>query len=464
MEELRKTQGNWRSLPLLLALFYIVLMTPLMGRKNGYTVDATPSFQLTRTILTTGEWFPPNLPVKQGYIYSVVYIPFYIMGDALSALFPGVDADWIHRKCLCWMNTVVTGLTVGILSLVIRRMKYSKTAQIAIPLLFGFSTMAFNYARYDYNKCLAGLGLLLAFYYAIRFVERGGMKFILACGAVLGFLAALRLELLIATPVLLWGILRSQESSRERYISGATFLIPCLLGIAWVLFYNYRYWGGEASGGYEEGFQANPMPGLIGFLFSPGKNLWVFNPVLLLLPLSLRTFREQQKALFPLWLGIVLTVFGLYCFWGNWWGGWGWGPRHLVPLLPLLILPLAVVVDSGNPSYRTLLAILALAGIGAQCLGAAVDFNDVIMALTRSQVTEPELIWNPVWNALLQHGILLGYRPFSLWDIGWIGLKNTLPGAVFWSMLILWTGTLTGLAWAAIRLHDVGDTPVKPMS
>ena len=31
-------------------------------------------------------------------------------------------------------------------------------------------------------------------------------------------------------------------------------------------------------------------------------------------------------------------------FWWIWWGGWGWGPRFLVPLLPFLILPLGVLL------------------------------------------------------------------------------------------------------------------------
>ena len=194
----------WRRnrLPILMAAFYIVLLTPLMGRKNGYTIDATPSFQLTKTIVATGDFFPPNLRVKQGYIYSIAYAPFYIIGDAVTSIIPNVDADWARRKCMCWMNTVITALTLSVLSLTVRRLGHSRRAQLFVPILYGCSTMAFNYARYDYNKCLAALLLLLCFYQALQFADRKRLWNALFCGISLGLLASLRLELAIAAPAL----------------------------------------------------------------------------------------------------------------------------------------------------------------------------------------------------------------------------------------------------------------------
>ncbi|MBN2328692.1 MAG: hypothetical protein JXR73_16240 [Candidatus Omnitrophica bacterium] len=439
------------SLPVLLALFYIVFATPWMGRKNGYTVDATASFQLTKTIILSGDWLPDNLRVKQGYIYSIVYIPFYELGNAIAALNPDIEGDWIRRKCMCWMNTVLTGFTLGVLSCFVRRLGYSKTAQIFVPLIYGFSTLAFNYARYDYNKCLAAFLLLAAVYFCAAFMQEKRKGFLAGCGLAASALAALRLEMAIIAPVLLIALLYPKGTQGERLRRGVSYVCLCLIGIGWVFFYNSLYWSGEVAGGYEGGFQWNPMPGLMGFLFSPGKNIWFFNPVLLLLPLTLRTFYNNHKTLFPLWLGTVGLITAVYCFWGNWWGGWGWGPRHLTPLLPLLVLPIAPVFDQENRSYKILLGGLALAGLFVQFLGAVIDFNDVIMILMRTQISEQELIWQPAWNAIVQHGLVWRMMPAARWDFGWIGLKNYLSGAVFLGILFVWIGLAASLAWALIQ-------------
>jgi hypothetical protein len=439
-------------LPVLAALFYIVCMTPLMGRKKGYTVDATPSYQLTKTIMETGIWFPEDLEIKQGYIYSITYIPFYALGDALSAMMPDRNAEWIHRKCLCWMNTVITGLTIFLLSMVIHLLGYSKKARIMVPLIYGFSTLAFNYARYDYNKCLAAFLLLLSFYFALRFIYENALFHAMASGTALALLAALRLELAVIVPLLLWIFYSIEGTSVDRSKRVAAFLAPVLIGIAWVLLYNWFYWQSDIAGGYKgEGFQKNPFPGLIGFLFSSGKNIWLFNPVFLILPFALRHFHTRHKDLFILWCGFILLPFVLYCFWGNWWGGWGWGPRHLVPLIPLLVIPLSEVIDGEFRSIKVILGLLFACGCIVQLLGGVIDFCDVIHTLEGKGVEEPFLVWTPAWNPIIWHFNFFRYLPLDRWDYGWIGIKNYLPFVQFLGMLCLWFGSLVLLGYTMIR-------------
>ncbi len=438
-------------LPVLTALFYIVCMTPLMGRKHGYTVDATPSYQLTKTIMETGVWFPDDLKIKQGYIYSIAYIPFYALGDALSAFSPDQNAEWIHRKCLCWMNTVITGLTIFLLSMVIHLLGYSKKARILLPLLYGFSTLAFNYARYDYNKCLATFLLLLTFYFALRCIYENKTFHAMASGAALAVLATLRLEMAIVVPLLIWIFYALEGTTAARIKRTTVFLVPVLTGVACVLLYNWFYWQNDIAGGYKgEGFQTNPFPGLIGFLFSPGKNIWLFNPVFLVLPFALRHFQSSHKDIFKLWSDFVLLPFVLYCFWGNWWGGWGWGPRHLVPLIPLLVIPLAEIIDGEFRSIKVGLGLLFVCGCIVQFLGGVIDFCDVIYTLERNGVKESSLVWMPIWNPVVQHINFFRHLPLDSWDYGWIGVKNYLPFSQFLVMLCLWFGSLALLGYAII--------------
>lgn len=444
------------SIPFLLALFYIVLLTPLMGRKDGYTVDANGSFRLTQAIAGTGQIFP-KIAVKQGYTYSIVYLPFYELGGFISRFTPLLEADWVRRKCLCWMNTVITGLTVGLLSLTVRRLGFSLMAQAVVPLLYGLSTLAFCYARYDYNKCLTAFLLLFAFHCAVVFFTTRDGRYVWGCGMAAGLLLTVRLEMGIVVPVLLYSMARQHGSFIRRSKCCLGIVIPCLLGGGFVLFYNWLYWGGSAAGGYEGGFTFNPLPAVSGFFFSPGKSLWLFNPILLMLPLVVRPFHQRQPVVSSLWAGTLGGLFILYCFWGNWWGGWGFGPRHLVPLLPLAVLPLAVVVDAPNARLKVWLGFFALAGVSVQLLGSGVEFNNVIFNLMQHQnVTEPQLIWNPLWNPFLHHYLFITYLPASQLDFAISGLCSHLSFAGIVGILIGWVGILAAIG--SVVFHRVRNS------
>ena len=432
--------------PISLAVFFIIILTPLMGRKNGYTVDANPSFQLTKEIVETGSLFPKTA-VKQGYIYSIIYIPFYEMGSWIHAVLPiqDTDTDWMRRKCLCWMNTVITGLTVGLLSMLLRVYGFSSLTQLFLPLIYGFSTLAFCYARYDYNKSLAALLLLCSFYFYLQFLPQRQDRWLLYCGIVLGLLATLRLELSLIGVVYMAGVFFEKTPQKIKRLS--LLAAPLLAGGLFVLFYNHLYWGGELAGGYKEDSPFTFFSGIAGFLFSPGKNIWVFNPVLLLLPLCIRLFYKLDPQRFFYWLAVWLIPFLFYSAWGNWWGGWGFGPRHLVPLLPLLVIPLAVILESKDAGMIKVLALLSIAGFGVQWLGSAFDFNDVIMTLQKVGISEPDLLWIPIWNAVLQHLLFLLNVPFQRWDFAVIAIGDRMPGVLFSLLLLFWFFCLAGIVY-----------------
>jgi hypothetical protein len=430
-------------------LWFIIFSTPLMGRKQGYTVDANANFYLTKAMVQTGVLFP-DIPVKQGFIYSIVFIPFYWVGDLLQSRFPELPADYFPRVFLCWMNTVLTGLTVGVFSLLIRRFGFSLRAQVWIPLMYGFSTFAFVYARYDYNKCLAAFFLLTAFYFWIAYQDEQNVLFLLVSGVFLGLLITLRLEMGIVFPVWCYSTFHRIRQTRRKPSELFALIIPVLFGFLFVYGYNRHYWQGGLQGGYETGFGLNPFPAMVGFLLSPGKSVFLFNPVLLLLPFVIRSFRNHSADGFRLWSGTVGFLFLLYCFWGNWWGGWGFGPRHLVPLLPLLMLPLAVVIDGDWLRYRLPLVLSGIIGFSIQLTGSAVAFTDVIYTLMKAEVTEPQLIWNPVWNPILQHGLFLSHMPLPMWDFALIAWSRIFPPFLFVSILLVWIFCLVAIGYRLI--------------
>ncbi len=424
-------------IPLLLFTLYVVFMTPMMGRKKGYTVDATPSFQITQSIVENGQLLPEE-KVKQGYIYSLVYLPFYKIGQWLSPLFPGLEPGWVERKCMCWMNTVITACTIGLMALLLNILHCRVKSQIIVPLLYGFTTLAFCYARYDYNKCLAAFLLLFSFYGYVQFVHQQKLSGALYWSVALGLLAMLRLEMMIVIPVYVWGFWRNGIKENLTWRRSLLLSFPLVFGLLFVFLYNFYYWKGALTGGYEGQLNFNPIPAFVGFILSPGKNIWLFNPVLILVPIGMQWFLHEHGHVFKVKIGIIGILFLLYCFWGNWWGGWGYGPRHLVPLLPLAVLPLAAVIDDGSIRHKWMLLFLGMIGFTVQLLGSAIDFNDVILTLMRAGIDEEALIWAPIVNPVFQHAHFLMNISLNRWDWGWIGLFENISYETWWVWFIGW--------------------------
>ncbi|MDP8242458.1 MAG: hypothetical protein P9L94_00145 [Candidatus Hinthialibacter antarcticus] len=442
-------------LAILIAALYLVFMTPLLGRKLGYTVDATPSFQLTRAIVSEGTLFP-DVKVKQGWLYSIVYLPFYGLGTLLHAtVFQAQPLDWVQRKCMCWMNMAFAAMTLGLIVRTLGRLGYSHGAQCGTALLYGFTTLAFSYARYDYNKTLAGLLLMAAFYFLIRFWQSKNESKtypvnVLWCGLCFMALLMVRVELAVLAPVFLFGFYQARQPLIKQ-TPFAAFFSFVVLGVLFYAAYNQMYWSGEASGGYEGSFVMNPSAAILGFLGSPGKSLILFNPIFLLLPLLVRHFINRNKPIALVWGGLCIALFLLYSFWGNWWGGWGYGPRHLVPLLPLLALPIAEAIEMRSTSTTVILLGLGAVGAVVQLLGALVDFNDVILFLTNQDVTEQQLIWQPLVNPIYYHSIMAFAVEPSRWDIGWAWLWTQLSFPIFLLLFSIWIAGLVFLGAVILK-------------
>jgi hypothetical protein len=436
------------AIPILVFVLTVIILTVFTGKKHGYTVDANASFQITKEIVETGNFFPQTA-VKQGYLYSVVYIPFYMLAQPIHLLLPDIPLDMLQRKMLCWMNTIWTGATAGVLCCLLIIVGYPKRVQIVLPLIYSFSTLAFTYARYDYNKSLATFFLISTFYFFVRYILDSKKTSLLFSGVFMALLVCIRLEMAAIVIPFLVGLVLAKRLNTIAYL-----LIPAALGIAFVLGYNAMYWQANVSGGYEGSFTLNPIPAMIGVLFSPGKSLFVFNPVLLLLPLTLRFFWiKQDQPIRLVWAGTITILFLLYCFWGNWWGGWGYGARHFMPLLPLLILPLAECFSAENKRLLLPLLLLFFVGFIVQFAGAAIAFHDVINTLMQAGISEQQLIWLPQLNPVMQHIQFMQHIPFANWDFAVIPFIMNYS-AIITIPLLCGTGGLT--FFIGIRLYRLG--------
>lgn len=95
---------------------------------------------------------------------------------------------------------------------------------------------------------------------------------------------------------------------------------------------------------FPQPFRYGDLPaGAVGLLFDLGHGLLLFAPIVLLAPAGLFLARQRSDRLI---LGCSVTAFALYFLlaaaWTDWRGGASFGPRLLLPALPLLAPPIAL--------------------------------------------------------------------------------------------------------------------------
>ena len=135
---------------------------------------------------------------------------------------------------------------------------------------------------------------------------------------------------------------------------------------------------GRGLGGYANAVNGFRWPNLVrpaGLLVSPNRGLLVYTPAAALsVPQMLRWRRAAHPWLPYAAAGVVGYVFLYACF-GGWWGGFTYGPRFLIDMLPALALLAAPTVERLWPraAGRALVVALAAWGIVVQAIGVYCD-------------------------------------------------------------------------------------------
>ena len=150
------------------------------------------------------------------------------------------------------------------------------------------------------------------------------------------------------------------------------FGAPLALAAAALLAFNAYRFGNPFDFGYSETFNGSVFAGLLGFAFSLDRSLFLFAPPLVALFWSLPAFIRRHGALAWQILAVPLAALVLYGLWPVFWGGPVWGPRYLLPALPItfmFLLPTAEQAVFRAGWQRVALLVLGVLGVLMQLRG-----------------------------------------------------------------------------------------------
>ena len=359
------------------------------------------NFLRTIEFNTVLQFQPDGIPALDGK-YEPLQLILAAPLMSIARLIPNVGV--VHAVWL--FNIFVTALTAVLLYVAGVLQGYSRKSSWLTALLFGIATMAWPYSRWFYREPLVGLFILSSYMIAARIIHtrtksRTAPKYLFFL--VLGVTAAIltkQVALLIIPGLLMYLLLQNPKRSNVKTVlilAIVVVVVVLVLGSVLTLDegrYRWQAWieGGLASDRWEWMIES-----FLGYMVSPSRSIWLYSPILLLgVPGAIMIIRRGQ---FWLIAGpfTALALFGVgYGAWRtwNWWGGWGWGPRYMLPLVPLLMLwvfpAIAWIVDQRRNLFSYLaLAILILVGIGIQLLGIAVPYTNYYSELHHSLLSKP---------------------------------------------------------------------------
>jgi hypothetical protein len=352
--------------------------------------------------------------------------------------FDRIYLDPLYATAGAPVHLLVTAVTAYLIAQFCRRLGLGRAIALWSMALFGLGSPALVYARGDFAQPLTGLCWIAALYTACCFRQTQSYRFAAWCAIAGGYAVLTRpIEgglLLPATLALLVpGYKIARYSDRDWRALG---LAMSGWGIAVIVtfFVNYARYQHWFITGYEaEGWTTPFSIGLSGLLISPGRGLiWAF-PAVVLVPAGIRRLYQQgQQALVYACMGLTISLIGLMSMWHIWWGGGNWGPRLILPAVPLLAIPAAAGLASIPQRYRTLAAVvLVIAGMVWSLPGVIVDLLAGYGGFYNSTDASFGIMSYPPFGAwrFLDHWFATSLTDNRAIDILWLRLARSTTGA-----------------------------------
>lgn len=339
---------------------------------------------------------------------SIAALPLYGLGRAVDHLLMAGNGTWkkafagplieMPQFRVRWggdveiffvnlLNAILTALLCAVFFAFNVRLGVRPRWSLVATALLGLTSYVGYQSTGFFQHPAETLFVLWSFYFLYGDARGPSWKKRLYAGIALAIMLQFRYPSVIALPglvlyhlLVVWNRRRRDLPVREaiRRIAVETTPFASALFAGFLLHFADQYWKFAAiheTGGYRHLHFSNPLlTGLDGYLLSPGDSIFLFSPLLFLLPWTLPRFRRKfpVEAFFILFEAIwCLVIFSKFQYWA---GLWCWGPRFLTDLVPLLFLPLAGwLEEKGKKAWRAVIP-LAAVGLWMQVIGIAVNF------------------------------------------------------------------------------------------
>jgi hypothetical protein len=369
-----------------LLLFYV-----LVASGHVQTYDVAETISVSQQWADTGHfWITGYPPIPGGGSVAGVGGHLYAAHDiGMSLLFLpvsllqhwGLVAPTLANLLYTLLDPLVVALTCTVFFLFQFRLTGRRGVAVASALILGLATVVLPYAHVAFDAAPTMFLTLLCFYLLYRAQAAPVTWRYLAAGCAAGGTVLLRVDSAILVAVAcLWVLVRLLPAGLRAAKDLVAWFLPLVAALAVTMAYDWTRFGSVTDNGHHDDpatkLAGSLLTGLAGQLVSPGKGIVFFAPVVVVALLGWRRFAREQR-----WFAgaVGLAALGYLVFHAmlvNWSGAQAWGPRFLVPVFPLIMLPLGYVL-AGWAGWgwlrRGAVAVLVVAGFGVNLPGILTD-------------------------------------------------------------------------------------------
>jgi hypothetical protein len=312
----------------------------------------------------------------QPWLPSLIHVPGATVRALLLNLHPSPEVARLLDELGCHLAGGLLGALAACLffQLCLRHGASPRVAGFA-AIALSVGSITWVYARYPFTEiaqvvCFTGFFLELS-----QLVRRLDRRTALATGLWAGMLLNTKYIYALCLPGALLVVALEHRKTLRPLVRSIGFVAAGMLpGLVMVLLYNYLRFGSVTKTGYTKVgavMVENVLLSTWGFLFSPGKSIFLYTPPLVLALLGLPRFWRSQRATVLAMLATIVPVMLFYGRFPAWPGDWAWGPRYMVFAVPVLLLPAIGFLSAVRWPGRSLAVGLVVVGFCVQMLGNA---------------------------------------------------------------------------------------------
>lgn len=280
-----------------------------------------------------------------------------------------------------FVNIASTALTAVIIMQILLLLGFRLRPSALTALTYGTATLAWHYASKTPHEHALAIALIMGgIYFGMKYQTGLGRRNLYFCIVSIGLAFTVRYDAIVSVlPLAVYFFLGRKDASEDKFSLPKTALVSAILFAPFLLAnftYNYIRFETFFSAGYSGLAGSAPLfaieyipRGIMGALFSPGRSIFLFSPVLFLFPFYVREFKRRTDRLsFTFLLTITAAYFLFYCYY-VFGGDWCFGPRFYLPILPFLVMPLVVLFEgfkNTNVLKKTVIVIVIVFSIFTQ--------------------------------------------------------------------------------------------------
>lgn len=405
----RLLRGSWLAPGIFVGALLFFCLT---DSGHVQTIDVAEELAVSRALLHGHTWITgfaalPGGGVIQGVghrFYAAHDIGYSLIALPLSAL---LRLHTIGQGAWNFLTTLIDpffgAATLMVFAAFCRQLVASRSAVLVATAVAGLTTPIWVYAHTSFDAMPTAFFVLLSAYALWRFRDRPRMGWIALSSASAGIAVLIREDSALYVAVAgLWVLyLAVQRSNVRRFRYLAAAAVPLAVAAAVTLWYDAARFGSITDSGHandpQTGATTPILHGAAALLASPGKGLLFFAPTILLALWGLRQLRVIAPDLTVVVIASLLAYVAFMGRLNNWSGAEAWGPRFLIPILPLSLLPMVTVFAKWRAlalPCRALLALIVTVGFFVQVPGVLTE--GVAVDRLHGGV-EQQLAWH--WNS-----------------------------------------------------------------